>query len=410
MWTDDIASGFYLAPGALVGNSTKGIDMSKNPGSLNEPTLLYRSEMVANERLSKQPELWAVEFITFAAATIFIALRLLSRRLTRIYLWWDDYFALCCYAMALGWVVIIPLWIDKGLGLHINNVKHMSKDEALFQTKLLLYIAELLYATALFFAKASILNFYWRMFRVTNIKLPIQILFTCSVIWIIIRTFMGIFHCIPVEAFWDSSAGGTCAIEDSKFFFGTILVHVIIDIAILILPIMQIRKLQLPTLQKLGVMVMFTFGILICVAAMVIIVASTQFDNTSEDMTWNLCTIVIWATVEVNLVTVSGSNSYGQNYGLSQTKKSIRLSTLPKGTEGDESSSTHQLAESDRGGRGSVSDFESHALDRYPGNTSTVVGQAHDGSSDDFPSSSGFGGIMVKNETLVRVSAVKQHR
>ncbi|KAJ3547447.1 hypothetical protein NM208_g1509 [Fusarium decemcellulare] len=391
--------------------------------------------MVANERLSKQPELWAVEFITFAAATVFIALRLLSRRLTRIHLWWDDYFALCCYAMALAWVVIIPLWIDKGLGLHINNVKHMSKDEALVQTKLLLYVAELVYAAALFFAKASILSFYWRMFRVTNIKLPIQILFTCSVIWIIIRTFMGIFHCIPVQAFWDSSAGGTCAIEDSKFFFGTILVHVIIDIAILILPIMQIRKLQLPTLQKLGVMVMFTFGILICVAAMVIIVASTQFDNASEDMTWNLCTIVIWATVEVNLVTVSaclptvrpaclylftctnpastigsGSNSYGQNYGLSQTKKSIRLSNLPKGTEGDESSSTHQLAESDRGGRGSVSDFESHALDRYPGNTSTVVGPAHDGSSDDFPSSSGFGGIMVKNETMIRVSTAKQHR
>ncbi|KAF5005197.1 hypothetical protein FDECE_8318 [Fusarium decemcellulare] len=378
--------------------------------------------MVANERLSKQPELWAVEFITFAAATIFIALRLLSRRLTRIHLWWDDYFALCCYAMALGWVVIIPLWIDKGLGLHINNVKHMSKDEALFQTKLLLYIAELLYATALFFAKASILSFYWH---------SLYMFF----VWIIIRTFMGIFHCIPVEAFWDSSASGTCAIEDSKFFFGTILVHVIIDIAILILPIMQIRKLQLPTLQKLGVMVMFTFGILICVAAMVIIVASTQFDNTSEDMTWNLCTIVIWATVEVNLVTVSaclptvrpaclylftctnpastigsGSNSYGQNYGLSQTKKSIRLSTLPKGTEGDESSSTHQLAESDRGGRGSVSDFESHALDGYPGNTSPVVGPAHDGSSDDFPSSSGFGGIMVKNETMVRVSTAKQHR
>jgi hypothetical protein len=38
---------------------------------------------------------------------------------------------------------------------------------------------------------------------------------------------------------------------------------------------------------------------------MVIIVASTQFDATSEDLTWNLVTIVVWASVEVNLVTVS---------------------------------------------------------------------------------------------------------
>jgi hypothetical protein len=55
------------------------------------------------------------------------------------------------------------------------------------QNSLLLYVAELFYATALFFAKASILSFYWRMFRVTNIKLPIQILGACSLIWIIVR-------------------------------------------------------------------------------------------------------------------------------------------------------------------------------------------------------------------------------
>ncbi|KAJ4317792.1 hypothetical protein N0V84_007154 [Fusarium piperis] len=380
---------------------------------------------------SKQPDLWAAEFVTFAAATIFLILRLVSRRLTRIRLWWDDYFALMCYTMALGWLVILPIWIQNGLGLHIWDIKHLTKEKALFQTKLLLYIAELMYASALFFAKASILSFYWRMFRVTNIKLPIQVLFTCAVIWIIIRTFMGIFHCIPVQTFWDSSVKGTCAIEDSKFFFGTILVHVVLDICILILPILQIRKLQLPGLQKLGVMVMFLFGIIICVAAMVIIVASTEYDNTSDDMTWNLCTIVIWASVEVNLVTVSaclptvrpaciylftcthpissigsGSNSYGQAYGRSQTKKSIRLSTLPKGNE-DESSSTHQLAETE-GGRGSVSDFESHALDRYQGNTSTITGPGHGGSSDDFPASSAFGGIMVQNETTVRVSTAGQ--
>ncbi|KAL2691298.1 hypothetical protein Neosp_001679 [[Neocosmospora] mangrovei] len=335
--------------------------------------------------------------------------------------------------MALGWLVLVPIWIQNGFGLHIWDIKHMTKEKVLFQTKLLLYIAELMYASALFFAKASILSFYWRMFRVTNIKLPIQILFTCAVIWIIIRTFMGIFHCVPVQTFWDSSVKGTCAIEDSKFFFGTILVHVILDICILILPILQIRKLQLPGLQKLGVMVMFLFGIMhsICVAAMVIIVASTEYDNTSDDMTWNLSTIVIWASVEVNLVTVSaclptvrpaciylftcthpissigsGSNSYGQAYGCSQTKKSIRLSTLPKGNE-DESSSTHQLAETEAS-HGSVSDFESHALDRYRGNTSTITGPGHDGSSDNFPTGSAFGGIMVKNETTVRVSTAGQ--
>lgn len=73
---------------------------------------------------------------------------------------------------------------------------------------------------------------------------------------------MGIFHCVPVHAFWDSSAGGYCAIEDKNFFFGTTLVHAAIDIAILVLPMWQIGRLQLPKLQKAGIMIMFTFGFL----------------------------------------------------------------------------------------------------------------------------------------------------
>jgi hypothetical protein len=73
---------------------------------------------------------------------------------------------------------------------------------------------------------------------------------------------MGIFHCVPVEAFWDSNAGRYRAIEDKKFFVGTTLVHTAIDIAILILPIWQVSQLQLPLLQKGGIMVMFTFGFL----------------------------------------------------------------------------------------------------------------------------------------------------
>jgi hypothetical protein len=54
----------------------------------------------------------------------------------------------------------------------------------------------------------------------------------------------------------------TCAIKSSDFFFGTVLAHVLIDVGILILPIVQIQKLQLPTLQKIAIIFMFMFGIL----------------------------------------------------------------------------------------------------------------------------------------------------
>ncbi|KAM0341691.1 hypothetical protein ACHAPU_009939 [Fusarium lateritium] len=302
------------------------------------------------------------------------------------------------------------------------------------ESSLLLFIAELMYASGLFFAKVSLLSLYWRMFRVTGIRIPIQILFGCAGVWMTFRIFMGIFHCVPVEKFWNSSVEGYCAIADKKFFFGTTLVHAAIDIAILVLPMWQIGRLQLPMLQKAGIMVMFTFGFFICAAAIRLIVAARVFDDKSLDLTWNICDIVIWATVEVNLINVSASlptirpacmyiftcthprtrtgassGSYPNNYSRSQTKQSIRLDTINnKSIPNDESSSTHQLAGSDDGGgRNSETDFESHAIDRFrpPGNqyTSTVTGQSG-GSNAGGDYGANFGGILVKNETTVHIS------
>ncbi|KAK4243003.1 hypothetical protein C7999DRAFT_36675 [Corynascus novoguineensis] len=381
---------------------------------------------------SRQTDLWVVLFVTFAAATIITMLRLLSRRLKRIPLSWDDYFALCGYAISVGWIIIIPFWVNHGLGLHITDIvatKNVTLEDALYEGKLLLFIAELFYAFGLFFAKVSILSLYWRMFHVTNIRIPIQILFGCAIVWITFRFFMGIFHCVPVNAFWDSNAGGYCAIEDKKFFFGTTLVHAAIDIAILVLPMWQIGQLHLPKLQKAGIMIMFTFGFFICAAAIRLIVAARVFNDKSPDLMWNICEIVIWATVEVNLSNVSASlptirpackyiftcthpqtrtgassGSSPNTYGRSQTKQSIRLDSINKPSPNDESSSTRPLADSDDGGgRGSVSDFESHAIDRFrpAGNkyTSTVTGQS--ASRGDFGSNFG---ILVKNKTTVHVS------
>jgi hypothetical protein len=72
---------------------------------------------------------------------------------------------------------------------------------------------------------------------------------------------MTIFHCVPPEAFWDTSIKNPrCDIDNSKFFFGTTLTHLLIDVAILVLPGIQVRKLKLRTGQKLGVIGLFMFG------------------------------------------------------------------------------------------------------------------------------------------------------
>ncbi|KAL6916802.1 hypothetical protein FSHL1_008525 [Fusarium sambucinum] len=374
---------------------------------------------------SLQTDLWAAEFITFPAATIFLILRLSSRRITRVRLWWDDFFAILCYAVAVAWAIMLPIWIRHGFGLHSDDVQGMTREEANYTTKKYLFIIEHLYAFTLFFAKISILSFYWRMFRVANIQLAISILLTCSILWIIVRIFLTTFHCYPVEAFWDPHIEHfVCPIKSADFFFGTVLAHVLIDVGILILPIVQIQKLQLPILQKIAMIFLFLFGILVCVAGIVIVSLSAHFNNKSEDMTYQLAPIIIWASVEVNLVTIStclpiirpaclflmtctdptstidsGSSACRRNYPRTQTKHSIHLSKIPNAG----SSSTHVLTELPNDSAASVDESDHRG---HHGHTSSVTLS----SGPVTPGRAGVSGIMVKNETFVHKENVRAYR
>lgn len=80
------------------------------------------------------------------------------------------------------------LGLKEGLGYHIYDIDNGKSIEGiLYVNKLYLYIAELVYGFAVYFGKISILALYYRMFGVTNIKLPIRILIVCSTVWFIIR-------------------------------------------------------------------------------------------------------------------------------------------------------------------------------------------------------------------------------
>jgi hypothetical protein len=79
--------------------------------------------------------------------------------------------------------------------------------------------------------------------------------------WLILRTFMVIFHCIPVQAYWDKSIeNAVCKINDSQFFFATCLTHFILDVVILALPVIEVFKLRLRLGQKIAITALFALG------------------------------------------------------------------------------------------------------------------------------------------------------
>ncbi|KAF2649777.1 hypothetical protein K491DRAFT_610129 [Lophiostoma macrostomum CBS 122681] len=369
-------------------------------------------------------------FITFSAAATALTLRLIARRLMKLQLWYDDWLAVIAAICAAVWTGLVLWWLRIGLGLPLSAIGH-DDDTILQKSRLILWALELFYGFSLAFAKMAILAFYWRMFKTSVIKLPIQVLAVCAVVWLIIRTFLAIFHCVPVQKFWLPQLDGVCTIDDSNYFFGNVLTHLAIDLAILALPVIEVQKLHLPIAQKLGIIGMFMFGIFVCVASVVVLVYSKQYDAMAGDMQWNIAPIIIWATVEVNLAIVSAClpmlrpiyllmrrrplnkvSSSGSRYQAnshpvhSTTHKMVSLTVRPS-FDKDSSESTHQLA----GAReGSISSSEGYGDDVAHGNHTVITGSAEEGRKSEAVDRERqnerdrvMGGITVTSETSVRV-------
>ncbi|KAJ6437920.1 fungal fucose-specific lectin [Purpureocillium lavendulum] len=125
-----------------------------------------------------------------------------------------------------------------------------------------MFCSEFCYAFSIASTKFALLTLYWRLFKMSSIRIPIQIMFTISVTWIILRTFMVAFQCLPTQYFWNKSIHGHCAINESHFFFGTILTHCVMDVVILALPVIEVAKLHLPLRERLAVIGLFFIGFL----------------------------------------------------------------------------------------------------------------------------------------------------
>src|SRR5262245_64926370 len=71
------------------------------------PDMVDQSQPPPQFHGSRQLNAYVCLFITFAAATVTLVLRLVSSRLTKVSLWFDDYLAILAYACAIVWCGLV---------------------------------------------------------------------------------------------------------------------------------------------------------------------------------------------------------------------------------------------------------------------------------------------------------------
>ncbi|KAF2005632.1 hypothetical protein P154DRAFT_530457 [Amniculicola lignicola CBS 123094] len=229
---------------------------------------------------SRQPSVWATFLVTYTVALIALLLRLVARWLKGVRLSYDDYIASAAF---------------------------LSTSTIYTDYFLLLWIDSWFYTTGIGLSKVAALAFYWRIFGQSNIRLSIQILFAFAALWMMARVVVISLECIPIQKFWDQSIDGVCPIKTGYFFFGSTFPHLLMEIAIVVLPLVQIRQLNLTIAQKITVAGMFMSGIIVCAASIVQLIAAFKLDTKSSNLWWTGAPQLMAAVAEVNLAHFSTS-------------------------------------------------------------------------------------------------------
>lgn len=106
--------------------------------------------------------------------------------------------------------------------------------------------------------------FYLRIFPKRGFRIAAYIVIAFSIAYLITFVVLTIFQCTPIDGAWlrwDGTHHYTCRNENAQAWAAAGL-NMIGDIATMVLPLPELYKLNLSIRKKIGVMTMFSLGIL----------------------------------------------------------------------------------------------------------------------------------------------------
>ncbi|KAI9852405.1 MAG: hypothetical protein M1824_001994 [Vezdaea acicularis] len=225
---------------------------------------------------NKSPNLEAFFIICVVLSLLFVALRLVSRKVEKLKFKADDYMIIVGLILAEGSFIVLLIYSFRaGLGKHWITLS--AKQISLFAK--LNYSYNILNLLTYPFVKISILLFYRRIFPARNRIFSGAIWFGIGFITLMLvsNVLVAIFACHPVRAFWDFTVKGKC-INSNNFYWATAVLNVITDTYIILLPMPNVWRLRITTLQKLGLSLLFFLAGLTFATSIIRIVYYKRFN------------------------------------------------------------------------------------------------------------------------------------
>ncbi|KAL8973163.1 MAG: hypothetical protein Q9183_000126 [Haloplaca sp. 2 TL-2023] len=193
-------------------------------------------------------------------ATTAVTLRFISRKEMRVAISYDDFSMLFALMLCLGLCLLDGLGVRYGgTGRHTLAV---GSDHVRVYIKLC-YAFQILYLFCVTTVRISILLFYLRIFpkEVTSVlwKRCFYTVTALNLACFVTGLGAAIFICTPISFFWNQTGRGHCVNLVALLYSGASL-GILMDIAVLVLPMPIVWTLQMKRSKKIGVMGVFLLG------------------------------------------------------------------------------------------------------------------------------------------------------
>ncbi|THY04381.1 hypothetical protein D6D03_03738 [Aureobasidium pullulans] len=239
--------------------------------------------------------------ITTALATAVVILRLVVRCKFVKAIGFDDF--VIVVSLFLSWIVLglTVAMVVTGFGSYAwsNPLDIRHTTAKLFLSWNVLYVV-LIHVT-----KASILTQYLRIFPTRTMRRLTWLLFATLLPSLFWGVFASIFICNPVKKVWRPMTPGHC-LGTRTYWLSVTSVNIVLDFAVLALPIPVISRLKLPRRQKIALVGVFLLGFFTCAVSIVrLVVVHNAYAR--HNYTASSAEAVTWSMVEANVGIICAS-------------------------------------------------------------------------------------------------------
>ncbi|KAG9675161.1 hypothetical protein KCU99_g3191, partial [Aureobasidium melanogenum] len=239
--------------------------------------------------------------ITTTLATAVVVLRLVVRCKFVKAVGFDDF--VITMSLFLSWVVLglTVAMVVTGFGSYV-----WSNPLDLHSATAKLYLSwNVLYVVLIHVTKASILTQYLRIFPTRTMRRLTWLLFAALVPSVLWGVFASIFICNPVRKVWRPMTPGKC-LSTRTYWVSVTAVNIVLDFAVLALPMPVISRLKLPKRQKIALVGVFLLGFFTCAVSVVRLVL-VHNAYVRHDFTASSAEAVTWSMVEANVGIICAS-------------------------------------------------------------------------------------------------------